>query len=187
MTGSWTKNWEAMKRTWATGVTDGSVGVIKNTGNGTVLGFNMQSLISTPLMPVYGGSTVSQGYVTVIFGGVETNPTTPGPDDYNIYGPVTSGISYDAVVNDDSVTYDAATGIARRTAKVTIRNTQANDVKIFGEWGLFAAVPYRSGNVTQNASVLLYRAKFDTPISLAQHESLTLTFTRGIELDVPNA
>lgn len=185
MTGSWTKNWEAMKRTWATGVTDGSVGVIKNTGNGTVLGFNMQSLISTPLMPVYSSSGVANGYVTVRFGGVETNPTTPGPDDYDIYGPVTTGISYDAIVNDDSVSYDAATGIASRTAKVTIRNTQA-DIKTFGEWGLFAAVPYRSGNSSYNAIVLLYRAKFDTPISLSQHESLTLTFTRGIQLDVPN-
>lgn len=182
MTGAWTKNWHNIKRTWATGVNTAAVGVIKNTGNGTVLGYNFGD-VSTPLKPVYSGSGVSTSYVTVRFGGVETNPTTPGENDYDIYGPVTTGISYDAVVNDSDIAYDPETGIATRGARVTIRNTQ-DDAKTFGEWGLFGAVPYRSGNSNYNAAVLLYRAKFDEPITLRLHESLTLTLTRGIQIEV---
>ena len=183
MAGAWTNNWEAIKRIVATNKT--SAGTLINTGGGQVTAeFVPNTTKATmPMDAVNNSSSVTRPYVTLRIGG-EQSAVTPSASDYNIYGPITSGISYVSVVN-GNITYDASTGIAERTDSVTIQNTGSGSKTVY-EWGLFGGFPLQNGNNTLTAEFLLYRGTLDTPVTLAQFETITITFTRRMQIDVPN-
>lgn len=181
MAGAWTNNWEAIKRIVATNRM--GAGVLINTGGGQVTA-DFRPHDTKPSMPmddVYGSSGVTVGYVTLRIGG-EQSAVTPSTSDYNIYGPITSGISYVSVVN-GSIGYES--GAYTRTDSVTIQNTGTGSKTVY-EWGLFGGIRHANGTSSATAEFLLYRGTLDTPVTLAQFETITITFTRRMQIDVPN-
>lgn len=184
MAGAWTNNWEAIKRIVATNKT--SAGTLINTGGGQVTAeyrpHYASYTTSKPTMPmddVSGSSDVTASYVSLRIGG-EQSAVTPSASDYNIYGPITSGISYVNVTN-GTITYNPETGIAERTDSVTIQNTGSGSKTVY-EWGLFGGFPY--GTSSSLAPFLLYRGTLDTPVTLQQYETITITFTRRMQINV---
>lgn len=181
MAGSWTNNWTGIKRIVATNKT--AAGTVVLTSGAQLTGeFNQHTTKpSMPMDDVFSSASTSTGYVTLRIGG-EQSVVTPSPSDYNIYGPITSGINYVSVVN-GTISYNPSTGIAEREDNVTIQNTGTGAKTVY-EWGLFGSVPYRSGSTGYTADMLLYRGVLDTPVTLQQFESVTITFTRRMQLDV---
>jgi len=181
MAGAWTNNWEAIKRIVATNMM--GAGALINTGGGQVTAaFRPHSgKPSMPMDDIYGNASVSSSNITLRIGG-EQSAVTPSASDYNIYGPITSGITYVNVTN-GAITYDPDTGIAERTDSVTIQNTAAGAKTVY-EWGLFGGIYYASGNNSYVAEFLLYRGTLDTPVTLQQFETITITFTRRMQINV---
>lgn len=128
---------------------------------------------------VYGNASVSCSYVTLRIGG-EQSSVTPSASDYNIYGPITSGISYVDVTNKGILAED---GAYTRECSVTIQNTGTGAKTIY-EWGLFGGIYYANGNRISVAEFLLYRGTLDTPVTLQQYETITITFTRRMQINV---
>ena len=181
MAGSWTNNWTGIKRIVATNKTAAGTVVLTS---GTQLTGEFYQHTTKPSMPmddVYSSSGVAMGYVTLRIGG-EQSVVTPSPSDYNIYGPITSGINYVSVVN-GTISYNPSTGIAEREDSVTIQNTGTGAKTVY-EWGLFGGITYISGTQHPTAELLLYRGVLDTPVTLQQFETITITFTRRMQLDV---
>jgi len=179
MAGAWTNNWEAIKRIVATNRM--GAGVLINTGGGQVSAdFRPhQTKPSMPMDDVYSSAGVSASYVTLRIGG-EQSAVTPSARDYNIYGPITSGISYVSVTNGD-IGYED--GAYTRKCSVTIQNTGTGAKTIY-EWGLFGGIYYANGNNSYVAEFLLYRGTLDTPVTLQQYETITITFTRRMQINV---
>lgn len=185
MAGAWTNNWEGIKRIVATNMTSAGTVVLTSGGRMTEAFADGQTKPSMPMDALLQGSTASLGYVVLIIGG-EQSSVTPSASDYNIYGPITSGITYVSSSN-GAITYDPDTGIAERTSSVTIQNTEAGAKTVY-EWGLFGAVntTYKSGSktYTRKNDFLLYRGTLDTPVTLQQFETITITFTRRMQINV---
>ena len=183
MAGAWTNNWEAIKRIVATN--KASAGTLINTGGGQVTSDPATNYSAKPSMPMDNVSGNSNGGVALValrIGG-EQSSVTPSASDYNIYGPITSGITYVNVTN-GAITYYPGTGIAERTDSVTIQNTAAGAKTVY-EWGLFGTYRAASGNSSYNDIVfLLYRGTLDTPVTLQQFETITITFTRRMQINV---
>lgn len=180
MAGSWTNNWTGIKRIVATNTTAAGTVVLTSGAQLTGEYYQHTTKPSMPMDDVYGSASTSTGYVTLRIGG-EQSVVTPSPSDYNIYGPITSGINYVSVVN-GTISYNPSTGIAERVDSVTIQNTGAGAITVY-EWGLFGSLPLRSSGITY-AEMLLYRGVLDTPVTLATFETITITFTRRMQLDV---
>lgn len=184
MAGAWTNNWEGIKRIVATNMTSAGTVVLTSGGRMTEE-FDGQTKPSMPMDTLSQQTTSPPGYVVLIIGG-EQSSVTPSASDYNIYGPITSGISYVSSSN-GAITYDPETGIAERTSSVTIQNTTAGAKTIY-EWGLFGSVNtrYQIGNNTyiRRNDFLLYRGTLDTPVTLQQFETITITFTRRMQINV---
>lgn len=182
MAGAWTNNWEGIKRIVATN--KASAGTLINTGGGQVTTDPATNYIAKPSMPmdnVSGNSNGGAGLVALRIGG-EQSSVTPSASDYNIYGPITSGITYVNVTN-GTITYDTETGIAERTDSVTIQNTAAGAKTVY-EWGLFGTYRAASGSSYNDIAFLLYRGTLDTPVTLQQFETITITFTRRMQINV---
>lgn len=183
MAGAWTNNWEAIKRIVATN--KASAGTLINTGGGQVTTDPATNYIAKPSMPmdnVYGNySDGVVGMVVLRIGG-EQSSVTPSASDYNIYGPITSGITYVNVTN-GTITYNPETGIAERTDSVTIQNTAAGAKTVY-EWGLFGTYRAASGRPYDDIEFLLYRGTLDTPVTLQKYETITITFTRRMQINV---
>lgn len=191
MAGSWTNNWEAVKRIVATNMT--SAGDLIGIGGGRMTApYSTTSKPSMPMDNVYDPGTgtlndnsiskVSNGRVS-LYVGQEQSTVVPSPGDTTIFGPITSGISYRSVVN-GGITYNAETGIATRTDSVTIQNMDSGTKTVY-EWGLFGLMPTTSAY--DNVIFLLYRGTLDEPVTLRQYETITITFTRRMQIDVPNS
>lgn len=179
MAGAWTNNWEAIKRIVATNKT--SAGTLINTGGGQVTAdFSPHSnKPSMPMDDVSSDESVSSSYVALRIGG-EQSSVTPSASDYNIYGPITSGIRYVSVTNLGIWVED---GAYTRKCSVTIQNTGTGAKTIY-EWGLFGGIYCANGNIPFVAEFLLYRGTLDTPVTLQQYETITITFTRRMQINV---
>ena len=184
MAGAWTNNWEALKRILATNKID--AGTLINTGGGQITAeFRPHDTKPSMLMDdVNNGSGISTSYVTLRIGG-EQSAVTPSASDYNIYGPITSGINYVSIIN-GTISYDTSTGIASRRDEVTIQNTGSGSKTVY-EWGLFGGIRHANGNGSTTAEFLLYRGTLDTPVTLEQFETLTIKFTRKVQITVPQS
>lgn len=183
-TGCWTKNWDGVKRMWAT--KQYAAGLITFCDQATSAGaYSMNIPDVTPFASIRQGSDILAGNLTLRLGGEESS-STPSDTDYNIYGPITSGLSYVSVTN-NGTGYNASTGIASAYRSVTIQNTSASTLTIY-EWGLFTGVDYWTSSTTRfpNKAFLLYRGKLSEAVTLRQYETITISFTIQMQLDVPN-
>lgn len=182
-TGCWTKNWDGIKRIWAT--KNKAAGSIKFSDASTTEGAYTTTIPNvTPMSAIYGGSGFMLDTITLLLGG-EESASTPSDTDYNIYGPITSGITY-VNVGGWGPSYNAATGVCSRHWSVTIQNVGASDLTIY-EWGLFAGIRYySSSSQSANKGALLYRGKLSEAVTLRQYETITISFTIQMQLDVPN-
>lgn len=186
MPGAWTNNWEGIKRAWATNCA--TAGTIINTGGGAVTSLYNENgyyaNLLSPLTTVISGTGSGQytcGRIQVKVGGQEQSPI-PSATDYNIFGPITSNMTYVNVVP-GSAGYNAKTGVAMAYGAVTIQNSDPA-ARTIREWGLFTWIRDASGT---SHNILLYRATLDEPIVLQQYETITIKFTRRMQLDVPNS
>lgn len=185
-TGCWTKNWDGIKRIWATKSKD--AGSITFTDASTSEGaYTLSVPTLSPMSSIYNSSSGyswSLDQITLRLGGEESS-STPSETDYDIYGPITSGLSY-VNVGGWGPSYNAATGVCSRHWSVTIQNVGASDLTIY-EWGLFAGIRYYSSS-SQSAikGALLYRGKLSEAVTLRQYETITISFTIQMQLDVPN-
>ena len=183
-TGCWTKNWDGIKRIWATRTK--AAGSITFSDASTTKGaYNITIPNVTPMSSIYSGSGFSTDNITLLLGG-EESASTPSDTDYNIYGPITSGITY-VNATGGSISYKASTGIASRDYSVTIQNVSGSALIVY-EWGLFAGIRYYSSSSQQTVKgALLYRGKLSEAVTLAQYETITISFIVQMQLDVPNA
>ena len=183
MTGVFTNNWKGMKNRLLLGHCASAAGLdtVYNTGGNLVSpisGHNYKFAFS-PLNNVYGAydrnSSTTYCMNLIRFG---TSDTTPTAADIDLGNPWSSGISYVSV---NSGTPSVSGSAVSRTFTVTVQNTAAASVTV-REFGIFC---YLSGS-PESGYVMLYRAVLDEPVTIAQYESATLTFTVTMTLSDPN-
>ena len=138
-----------------------------------------------PLGNLYAGISQQSGssygaYLVVRFGQSDTPPTAA---DYNLGDPVTSNLSYISV-SSGSLQYDTATATVSRTYTATVQNLASASVT-FREFGLFVYTNTISGESNSSTITMLYREVLDTPVTLAQYETATITFTVSLTLGDP--
>lgn len=189
MPGAWTKNWDNMRKALAFDTTS-TVWPINNLSGQAISASDFMSIgNSGPMSPVQNAFSLSsdRDSVVVRFGASDT-PVTGG--EYTLASPYTSGsLTYSTASNisktnnfsdPDTVTRDGITyNVYRRTRvdEVLVQNLSASAGIIIREWGLVG----RCGNY----DYLLYRGVFEEAVTLAYGDSLRLTFTRSVELEVP--
>lgn len=167
-TGIFTNNWQGLKNSMLLGgIAKEDVSDAYNVSGTRVYSNGMTS----PLKQVYQGFGASSGsYNYVRFGTSDTTPTATDIDLGNVWS---SGITYVSVSN-SAVSWSGAR--ATREYSVTIQNTAAASVTV-REFGIFC--------YTSNGYALLYRAVLDTPVTIAQYESATITFSVSITISDP--
>lgn len=182
MTGVFTNNWKGIKNRMLLGHCASAAGLdtVYN-AEGDLVGAAMNSSQCYALSPL---GAVHQGYsiasnsrnaqVVVRFG---TSDTAPTADDIDLGNPWSSGISYVSAVTGAA---SVSGGSVSRTVTVTVQNTAAAAVTV-REFGLFV---YVKAN-TNEGIVMLYRAVLDEPVTIAQYESATLTYTVTVTLSDP--
>ena len=180
--GIWLDNWRGLRNSALVGGGYSSASATNTqaydySGRTTFAG---SAPLPTPLASsIYRGTGTSSGSITVRFGQSDTTPTAA---DYNLGDPVMSNLTYVSAVASD-LTWSGST--ASRTYTVTVQNT-ANAAVVFREYGIFAESWYRSSGTSNNITAcMVYREVLDTPVTLAQYETATITFTVSLTLGDP--
>jgi len=167
MSGAWTNNWQGLKNSMILGsVSRSGVATVYNTSGALVYA----GYIVSPLYPTRNSFTPSGSYNAIRFG---TSDTTPEATDIDLGNAWSSGINY-VSESHTGITWNGAK--ATRTFHVTVQNTAAATVTV-REWGLFCQ--------TSNGYAMLYRGILDSPVSIAQYESATISVTVELTISDP--
>ena len=169
--GVWTNNWQGVKNALLCGFVRRDWSSVYD-ANGNLIQRYQGGL---PLTDYTNSNSASSTNPVLIFG---TGVRTPAATDRALASKWTSGISRVAVDNGEML-YDETTHIASRTVRATVQNTGSSPVTVT-EWGI-AGTGYRNGT----CEVLLYRALLDSPVTLNQFESATLSVTISVQLTDP--
>lgn len=170
--GVWTTNWEGIKNAMLCGFVREGWSTIKDE-NGNLL----DSYSGAIPMGYYTNSNgVSSNNPCIIFG---TGSGAASVNDLSLSHKWTSNISRVSLTN-GPISYDDTTHTATRTITTTVQNTGSTPVTVT-EWGITG----RGMRGTANFEVLMYRALLDTPVTLNQYESATLTVTISVQLTNP--
>lgn len=177
--GVWTNNWLGLKNAMLLGgnlIQSGLNTIYSLTGSAISInssdssGFVTVSPLS-PLIPSYDGSTNS-GFLALMVGSGTNLPTA---QDYALGAPITSGIAVAAITQSD-YNVNVAASTASRSYTFTVQNTGALPLTIT-EFGMVVRVV--------RDSTLIYHELLDSPVTLNQYESATLTVTVTMELNDP--
>lgn len=177
MNGIFTNNWTAAKNLMligaASNATNGQTGV---TDMYDTYGARCRPdvYIISPLNGLVRGYNPSGDRNAIRFG---TSDTAPAATDIDLGTPWSSGLTY-VEATSGNMTWSGNT--ASRTFTVTVQNTAAASVTV-REFGLFAYV-VSGGSYSYS---MLYREVLDTPVTLAQYDSATLTFTVSMTIADP--
>lgn len=176
--GIWLDNWRGLRNGYLLSGTYRDTLTQAFDTNGRHAACNV-SYTATPLDLAYQGySSSNTKRLFVRFG---QSDTTPSASDYNLGDPVTTGLSYISVSN-GGIQINGDT--ASRTYRVTVQNTAAASVTL-REFGLFVYCNYVSGESGYSNYCMIYREVLDTPVTLAQYETATITFTVSLTLGDP--
>lgn len=187
-TEAWTNNWTNLKRSWAVGMFSADIGPVYNT-SATILNTAVANLdiqrgsMATPLAPVAKSFDPSLTNIAVRIG--KSLENYPAATDNNLWSAYSTSVVSYADVSNGVKSYDASTGEASVTSSVSISNRSDDTIEV-NEWGIFTRVAYTgTGTSTSNTSdVLLYRARLDTPVTLRPQDTITITFTRKVRLNL---
>ena len=176
MAGVWTNNWQAVKNTMLLGNIKQGLNTLKTVAGETVAN-TAATVIVRGVSPLaaYGSSVGNLLRVG-------TGSAAPAATDYSLSDP--SAVTYLSTAN-EPLTYDVAAGTASKTVKLVVQNNAAASVTL-REWGIWTSIQkYAGSSPTYENYVLIYRALLDTPVTLAQYETATLTLTISLTLEDP--
>lgn len=154
---------------------DGVTDLIDTTGAKACCASSVFSLLSDYIQK---GNTTSAGWLTVRFG---TSDTPPTGEERNVGSPWPGTLSYTSVTC-GSISWDGNT--ASRTYTVTVNST-ASGSEVIREFGLFTQGRKYSSN--DNCDILLYHEILETPVTLNQYESATISFTVSMTFTEPTS
>lgn len=171
--GVWTSNWEGIKNYLLCGFVRDGWSTIKDENGNIADGYSG----ATPMGDYQNLNYPTTNAPVIIFG---TGSTAPSVNDLGLAHKWTTNISRISLTNGSRI-YDDTTHTATKTITTTVQNTGSNPVTIT-EWGIVGRA-WRGTN--NNFDVLMYRALLDTPVTLNQYESATLTVTITVQLTNP--
>ena len=171
--GVWTNNWQGVKNAMLCGFVRNGWSTVRDENGNLVDGYNG----AMPMGSYQNVNAASSTYPALIFG---TGTAAPAATDLGLSHKWTSGISRVAIVN-GTLSYDDSTHTASKVVKATIQNTGVNPVTVT-EWGIVGRAWRGSSSYPD---ILLYRALLDSPVTLNQYESATLSATITVQLTDP--
>ncbi len=177
--GVWTNNWRALKNTMLLGSFMPGLNTLITTGN-TVVTARPPDQPLRPISPMTAyQASPSYAYCNFIRLGIGT--ALPAATDYSL-SPAPS-VDYLSAAN-DALVYDVAAGTASKTVKLVVQNVGPAAVTLT-EWGILNRVGYDTAYSLCTGDLLLYRALFDSPVTLQPYQSATLTLTITLTLSDP--
>ena len=171
--GVWTNNWQGVKNVLLCGFVRSGWSTIYDAEGNLITRYEG----ALPLNDFTNGNTASGSSPALIFG---TGTRAPAAADRALASKWTGNISRVAVVNGE-IQYDAATHTATRQIKATVQNTGVNPVTVT-EWGITGRGVRGTNNYPE---ILLFRALLDSPVTLNQYESATMSMTISVQLTDP--
>ncbi len=169
--GVWTNNWQGVKNALLCGFVRRDWSSVFDAGGNLIQRYQG----GLPLTEFSNANSVGSTNPVLVFG---TGIRPPAATDRALASKWSSGISRVAVENGELL-FDETTHTASRLVKATVQNTGSSPVTVT-EWGI-AGCGYRNGT----CEVLLYRALLDSPVTLQQYESATLSVTVTVQLTDP--
>ena len=165
MNGVWTTNFENLKKGWVLGYFKQEVNPVYAT-DGIVEG------------ALYSSGTTGGGNgfgIACLYPFFSVDSTVPSESDQAIND--SSGLFSATATSNNTPTW--VTDHIRKTTTMTRQRTSSSSVTL-NSWGLYAEVYLTSGSTRR---ILCYRELFDEPITVAQYETIRLTFTLEGYLD----
>ena len=171
--GVWTNNWHGVKNALLCGfVRSGWSTVYDQDGN-----LMTRYMGALPLSDYRNANSSINAEPALIFG---TGLSTPAATDRALSSKWVNGISRVAVSN-GGLSFDETTHTASRIIRATVQNTGSLPVTVT-DWGI---VGYAVRGTGQSADILLSRELLNSPVTLQQYASATLSVTVSVQLTDP--